>query len=69
MCRRASSALPSNRGWLDEHASTTHANSHQHSTASISPRPLAHHVSPVPTLVYHPITVANPTTTLPSAVK
>jgi hypothetical protein len=41
----------------------------KHSTSSISPRPLAHHVSPVPTLVYHPITVATTTTTLPSAVK
>lgn len=65
MCRRASFALPSNRGWVDEHASTTSAPSHQHSTASISPRPLAHHVSSVPTLVYHPITVATLTTTNP----
>jgi hypothetical protein len=69
MCRRASFALPSNRGRIDEHASTTSALCHQHSTASISPRPLAHHVSPAPTLVYHPITVADTTTTLSDQVK
>jgi hypothetical protein len=69
MRRRASFALPSNRGRIDEHASTTEANSHQHSTATISPRPLAHHVSPASTLVYHPIIVADTTTILPDQVK
>jgi hypothetical protein len=66
MCRRASFALPSNRGRIDEHASTL-----QQTPTTTRPRAYrrVHHVLPASTLVYRPITVADTTTTLPCAVK